>query len=105
VWRSVPHASALKHATGEAVYCDDIPKFENELVLELVLSERANAVLRKVDATNSLKLDGVKGYISHEDLDPIRNKFGIVFKDEEIFASQHVMQCNYAFMRNSLTNS
>lgn len=31
VHRSVPHASAYKHVTGEAKFCDDVTKFHNEL--------------------------------------------------------------------------
>jgi len=27
VGRPLPHLSAAKHATGEAVYCDDIPRY------------------------------------------------------------------------------
>ena len=30
VGRPVCHRSALKQATGEAVYCDDIPKYESK---------------------------------------------------------------------------
>lgn len=37
------HLSALKQATGEAVYCDDIPLYENELYLALVTSSKAHA--------------------------------------------------------------
>lgn len=37
------HLSALKQATGEAVYCDDVPLYENELYLALVTSSKAYA--------------------------------------------------------------
>ncbi|KAG7267344.1 hypothetical protein CRUP_021563 [Coryphaenoides rupestris] len=36
VGRPIMHLSALKQATGEAVYCDDIPLYENELYVALV---------------------------------------------------------------------
>ncbi|XP_035705200.1 xanthine dehydrogenase/oxidase isoform X2 [Folsomia candida] len=89
VWRAIPHESAYKHATGEAVYCDDIPGFKNELFLELVWSKRAHAFLKKVDVSKSLEIEGVVGFISHEDLKD-KNMFGIIVKDEEIFASEKV---------------
>ena len=37
------HLSALKQATGEAKYVDDLPYYDNELYAGLILSERAHA--------------------------------------------------------------
>lgn len=46
VGRPVMHLSALKQATGEAIYCDDIPCYENELHLALVTSTKAYARIK-----------------------------------------------------------
>lgn len=43
VGRPIMHLSALKQATGEAVYCDDVPMYENELYLALITSTKAHA--------------------------------------------------------------
>ena len=43
VGRPLVHLSAAKQACGEAVYCDDIPHYENELYLTLVTSTQAHA--------------------------------------------------------------
>lgn len=43
VGRPVMHLSALKQATGEAIYCDDIPQYENELYMALITSSKAHA--------------------------------------------------------------
>lgn len=43
VGRPMMHLSALKQATGEAVYCDDVPTYENELYLALITSTKAHA--------------------------------------------------------------
>lgn len=43
VGRPMMHLSALKQATGEAVYCDDIPLYENELYAALITSSKAHA--------------------------------------------------------------
>lgn len=43
VGRPLPHLAANMQASGEAVYCDDIPRYENELSLRLVTSTRAHA--------------------------------------------------------------
>lgn len=112
VGRPIPHSSAMKHATGEARYCDDIPKYGNELSVALVLSERAHAYLKKVDPTKGLLMEGVVGYISHHDLPPGKNCFGVLIQDEEIFASKKVCiyvinnhaQISKRLMLNSITN-
>lgn len=88
--RQVPHASAIKHVTGEANYCDDIPKYANELELAFVLSSKPHAEILRVDFTKALALDGVAGVVSHKDVLTGRNHFGLVEKDEEIFASDKV---------------
>lgn len=49
---------------GEAIYVDDMPKFENELYLALVFSSRAHAKLISVDATEALQQEGVVDFIS-----------------------------------------
>lgn len=43
VGRPIMHLSGLKHATGEAVFCDDIPMVDRELFMVLVTSTRAHA--------------------------------------------------------------
>ena len=86
------HGSAIIHATGEAVYCDDMPRFDNELYLGLVLSEKAHAKIVEIDAVEALKLDGVHDFVCHKDLPKCRNSFGVTksYVDEEVFASEEV---------------
>lgn len=43
VGRPIMHLSGLKHATGEAIFCDDIPMVDRELFMVLVTSTRAHA--------------------------------------------------------------
>ncbi|CAH1406870.1 unnamed protein product [Nezara viridula] len=91
VGRPMVHKSAFKQATGEAIYCDDIPKFENECFLNFVLSTRPHAKVVSVDATEALALPGVISFISAKDIPPEHNLFGPIFHDEEIFASEKVV--------------
>ena len=84
------HASAFKQATGEAVYCDDMPKFENELYLGLVLSSKAHANVLSIDPTDALKLEGVHAFFCHKDLTHHQNEIGPIFHDEELFISKKV---------------
>jgi len=90
IGRPIMHSSALKQATGEAVYCDDIPRFEKELYLALVLSTRAHAHILKIDPTKALSMEGVISFFSSQDITEDRRWIGPIFHDEEIFVSKKV---------------
>uniref|UniRef100_A0A0A9WB52 xanthine dehydrogenase n=1 Tax=Lygus hesperus TaxID=30085 RepID=A0A0A9WB52_LYGHE len=91
VGRPIVHASAFKQATGEAVYCDDIPRFENEAYLSLVLSKKSHAKILSIDASAALEIPGVYGFFSAKDISKEHNKWGPIFQDEELFASEKVV--------------
>nr|KAF6329459.1 xanthine dehydrogenase [Pipistrellus kuhlii] len=46
VGRPLPHLASAMQASGEAMYCDDIPRYENELTLRLVTSTQAHAKIK-----------------------------------------------------------
>ncbi|CAG8500087.1 2263_t:CDS:10 [Ambispora leptoticha] len=89
VGKSIPHASALKQVTGEAVYLDDIPKVHGELYGALLLSQEPHAKILSIDASEALAQLGVHGFFSAKDI-PGENKWGPIFHDEEVFASTEV---------------
>lgn len=84
------HASAFKQATGEAIYCDDMPKFANELYLSVVLSTRAHAKILKIDPSKALSMEGVVSFFSSKDITEDNRWIGPVFHDEEVFVSEKV---------------
>lgn len=84
------HTSAFKQATGEAIYCDDMPKFANELYLALVLSTRAHAKILRIDPSKALSVEGVVSFFSSKDIAEDKRWVGPVFHDEEVFASEKV---------------
>lgn len=90
IGRPVVHASAFKQATGEAIYCDDIKKFQEELYLSLVLSTRAHAKILKIDATEALNEDGVVAFYSAQCIPEKQRYYGPVFHDEEVFVLETV---------------
>ncbi|XP_071858957.1 xanthine dehydrogenase rosy isoform X1 [Bombus fervidus] len=90
VGRTVVHASAFKQATGEAIYCDDMPKFSDELYLAVVLSTRAHAKILKIDATKALSLEGVVAFYSGKDLPEKQRFYGPIVQDEQVFISDKV---------------
>ncbi|KAK2567725.1 Xanthine dehydrogenase/oxidase [Acropora cervicornis] len=69
VGRPLPHLAGTKQATGEAAYCDDIPKYAGELYAGIVFSKKAHA---------NILADDVPG----------QNTTGPVTFDEEIFATE-----------------
>ncbi|XP_071578547.1 xanthine dehydrogenase-like isoform X2 [Temnothorax nylanderi] len=88
IGRPLVHVSAFKQATGEAIYCDDMPKFANELYLALVLSTRAHAKILKIDPSKALSTEGVVSFFSSKDIAGDSRWMGAVFHDEEVFISE-----------------
>lgn len=82
----VVHLSAIKQATGEAIYASDVPQTAAELHACYVFSTKAHAKLINVDATAALKIPGVQGFFCAKDI-PGRNIGGLAhLADEVLFA-------------------
>ncbi|KAJ8673551.1 hypothetical protein QAD02_004813 [Eretmocerus hayati] len=90
IGRPLIHSSAFKQVTGEAIYCDDIPRVHNELYLALVLSTKAHARIKKIDASKALELAGVEAYFDAKDIPDHQRYVGPIIKDEEVFVSKEV---------------
>uniref|UniRef100_A0A0S7EL74 XDH n=1 Tax=Poeciliopsis prolifica TaxID=188132 RepID=A0A0S7EL74_9TELE len=88
VGRPIMHLSALKQATGEAVYCDDVPLYENELYLALITSTKAHARILSVDISAAEQCPGVVCCLFARDV-PGSNITG-VRQDETVFADGQV---------------
>ncbi|XP_004451136.2 xanthine dehydrogenase/oxidase isoform X2 [Dasypus novemcinctus] len=88
VGRPLPHLAASMQASGEAVYCDDIPRYENELSLRLVTSTRAHAKIKSIDTSEAQKVPGFVCFLSADDI-PGSNITGL-FGDETVFAKDKV---------------
>ncbi|XP_071487031.1 xanthine dehydrogenase/oxidase-like [Diadema antillarum] len=89
VGRPVVHKAALQHATGEAVYVDDIPDVWGQLYMSFVYSRRAHAKIISLDPSEALSLEGVHEFVSASDV-PASNIVGALFPEEELFASEEV---------------
>ncbi|ESO98488.1 hypothetical protein LOTGIDRAFT_142910 [Lottia gigantea] len=87
--KPLPHSSALQHASGEAVYIDDMPALAGELSLVLVYSKKPHAKILNVDVAEALTVPGVKGYIDHRDIKGT-NTYAIAGQDEHLFAIDEV---------------
>ncbi|XP_044044537.1 aldehyde oxidase 6 isoform X2 [Siniperca chuatsi] len=89
VGRPIMHRSAVSQATGEAVYCDDIPRTDGELFLALVTSSQAHAKITGMDVSEALRLPGVVDVITAKDIPgkKVRTMFGY---HEELLAESEV---------------
>lgn len=90
VGRPKVHQSSYKQATGEAVYCDDMPSLQGELYMGVVYSQKAHAKIVKINASDALQMEGVHGFFCAKDIPKARNKTGPVFHDDEVFVSDTV---------------
>ncbi|CAL5874751.1 uncharacterized protein PFLUO_LOCUS9052 [Penicillium psychrofluorescens] len=89
--KASPHVAALKQATGQAQYTDDIPVQQNELFGCMVLSTKAHAKILSVDVSAALDIPGVVDYVDHNDLpNAAANWWGAPVCDEKFFAVDEV---------------
>ena len=70
--------------------CNTIFNLQGELVLGFVTSKRAHARIVSIDTSKALTLSGIHGYVDHTDV-PGNNRWGVVIKEEELFASKEVL--------------
>lgn len=82
---SVPHESAHKHVTGEAVYVDDHAQREQMLEVWPVCSPHAHAKIARRDASAARAMSGVHAVLLAEDV-PGLNDVGAVRHDEILLA-------------------
>jgi xanthine dehydrogenase large subunit len=83
------HDSALKHATGRALYIDDVPEPSGTLHAALVLSPIAHGRLRNLDLRKVKASKGVVGAFAAPDI-PGHNNIAGPGKDEPLFAADEV---------------
>lgn len=86
VGKQIPHLSALKQATGEAEYVDDMPRQDHELFGALVLSSKAHAKIVSVEWERAVGEGLAVGYVDKYSISREANVWGSVVKDEPFFA-------------------
>ena len=77
------------HVTGRSVYVDDIPELTGTLHAVPVLSEKAHALISKMDLTQAEKAKGIIGILAAKDI-PGENQIGGILPDEPLFATDEV---------------
>ena len=87
---TVPHESAHKHVTGEAMYVDDQTCGKNFLEVWPLCSPHAHAKILKRDATAARQMPGIKAVLLAGDV-PGRNDVGAVKHDESLLADKEFL--------------
>ncbi|XP_048200961.1 aldehyde oxidase isoform X2 [Perognathus longimembris pacificus] len=92
IGRPLMHLSGIKHATGEAIYCDDMPAVDQELFLTFVTSSRAHAKIVSIDLSEALSLPGVVDIVTAEHLKDV-NSFAeeTLLAIDEVFCVGHLI--------------
>jgi xanthine dehydrogenase molybdopterin binding subunit/xanthine dehydrogenase small subunit len=86
----LPHESAHKHVTGEAIYVDDHAQQQSMLEVWPVCSPHAHAKILRRDATDARLMPGISAVLLAEDV-PGLNDVGAVRHDEILLADKEVL--------------
>ena len=90
VHKSIPHLWGTDLARGKAVFVADILPQPNELQLILIQSQAAHAEFNLENVSEVLKMEGIHGIITSQDIPEHRNYWGLMLKDERVLASKVV---------------
>lgn len=92
IGKPIVHVNALKQATGEAQYTEDIPPQHGEIFGVQVMSTKAHAKVLSVNWEDALKVKSVVGYVDINDLpSKADNMWGALpFGKEPFFADGEV---------------
>ncbi|KAF9439068.1 hypothetical protein BGZ76_000550 [Entomortierella beljakovae] len=93
VSKSIAAVSALKQASGEARYTDDVPKLGHELWGEFVISSRAHAKIIDVDTSAALDHPGVRGYVDHTCVRGSNVWEGPMMSNDEVIFAEDTVHC------------
>jgi xanthine dehydrogenase large subunit len=87
--RPVAHDSAARHASGEALYVDDLPTPLRTLHAAIGQSQTAHATLRKLDLARVRETEGVVAVLTADDI-PGENDVGPVFPGDPLLAEDKI---------------
>ena len=90
VRKKLPHDSAAKHVSGEAIYIDDIPEPRNLLHAYIGMSPIAHGRIKKLDLEPVREVPGVAAAMAASDLPTRHNDIGPGFAGDPVFAEKLV---------------
>ncbi|KAK3789287.1 hypothetical protein RRG08_001677 [Elysia crispata] len=85
---AMPKKTSPLQASGEAVFVNDMPKFQHELFAAFVLADEGSATIESIDASQALAIPGVTHFFSAKDAQ--HNEFPSPLAPR-LFASKEVL--------------
>jgi len=89
---SLAHDSGHKHVSGEAIYVDDMREPPGTLQIYIAMSERAHAVLKRLEVAKVRSAPGVAIVLTHKEV-PGVNDVSPFAGDDPMFADGLVQYC------------
>jgi xanthine dehydrogenase/oxidase len=83
------HQAGDMQVSGRAKYCDDLNPQMNEVFMDFVLSTKAHARIKSIDASKAEQVEGFVDLITAADIQG-ENMLGPIAHDEEAIASEEV---------------
>lgn len=80
---------SIQHVRGESQFVDDLIAPEGLLYVSVFYSPSAHGKIKNIDVSKALKVEGVKGIFTADDI-PGTNQIGGIIKDEELIAEDVV---------------
>lgn len=87
--REVKNIDANGHVTGTSKFVDDLITRKDTLVAGVLGSPVANGIIKSVDISEALKIQGIEAVFTAKDI-PGENQIGGIVQDEELLASEEV---------------
>ncbi|PHS29214.1 MAG: xanthine dehydrogenase molybdopterin binding subunit [Robiginitomaculum sp.] len=103
-FQGVPHDSAHKHVTGEAIYVDDLPCPPGLLHLQPGLSKRAHAKITKLDLSAVRAAPGVVCVLTAKDIPGTNDVSPTGTNDDPVFAMDEVVYAGQAIFAVAATS-
>ena len=98
-WKSA-ESFLITKILAPVIWKSDFIYLTDELYMALVYSTKAHANIVSIDFSDALKMPGVHGHVTHDDI-PGAKLVGSIVHDEEMFASKTVSFLFFFFWQNS----
>ena len=108
VREALPHDSARKHVTGQAIYTDDIPEPSGTLHLAAGGAQRTHARLVKLDLSKVRTAPGVALVLTAADIPGLNDVSPIGAGDDPVFVADEILfhgQVLFAVVADSFENA
>jgi xanthine dehydrogenase large subunit len=84
--KNIVHDSSYTHVSGKSTFIDDRERYSSEVFVGIITSKCAKGVVKAIDFSKALEIDGVYAGYSSEDF--VNNSWGTIIHDQPLLATQ-----------------